>query len=737
MSMNLLRRSASLVLFPLLVACATTTPTALPREAVPPARDTNALAPLATAPREIPAPRIRVGLATDEPRAEFPRVEGGWIIQTDAGPSSLRRGFTVEAPRAGAPVRWAVRVATLPTREAAETEAIRVRGMTSAPVEILEDAAAQWRVIVGDFETSAAGGSTRDELLRAGIRPPIYVVRRPSVEPVRRELVLTDDEGNRHTLAGESILVVPATRETMAIAGKPYRGGARLFINDRGLLNVINVVNLEDYLRGVVPGELGPRTYDELEAQKAQAIAARTYAVRRLGDFAAEGYDICPTAACQVYAGFSIEEPLSSQAIDATTGLVMTWNGQPIDALFTSTCGGATSDVSTMFPGRDDPYLKRARCVELDLETLAGRRQGEIVGEREASATIFAALAGLSDSSAALSAREVIAAVEATNALIGFTPAATVAPPRSATRGEVLDYLSRMWTLSATGRVLTLPEDRTYFFGAGAADDPRAAAQSFLIKYGVTPAQAADDADLGDPMPRTELYALLLSWAEEVGAVSDVQGRVTAIDGSTLQVKLTSGTREVRVPPGIPVFRRFHEQYREEAAVPVLVSDRARVISNRAGSPVALVIEANYDGASFDRTSGFANWTRSYRAPQLVEFIAKRVPIRELRGLRPLETDASDRVARMEVQGEDGRAFVLEGIQVRFALELPDNLFVFVKTRDSDGVDRYTFFGKGWGHGTGMCQIGAYGMAFRGETAEEILKHYYTGIEIGQVPDRE
>ena len=85
----------------------------------------------------------------------------------------------------------------------------------------------------------------------------------------------------------------------------------------------------------------------------------------------------------------------------------------------------------------------------------------------------------------------------------------------------------------------------------------------------------------------------------------------------------------------------------------------------------------------------------------------------------------------MEVTAEGGRTFVLRGLPVRWSLNVPDNLFVFEKSVDPDGVDRYTFFGKGWGHGIGMCQVGAYGMAFRGWKADQILKHYYTGVEIG------
>ncbi|HVR43479.1 MAG TPA: SpoIID/LytB domain-containing protein [Thermoanaerobaculia bacterium] len=710
-----------------LISCATATAPG----PVAPARDPNALSPLAQSPRRIPEPKIRVGLLTDEARAELPRINGGWVIVGEAGPHTLRRGFTAIAPRAGAPVRWTVRVATFDTAAAAEQEAERVRGMTSVPVEVVQDAAGKWRVLAGDFESSEAGDPVREEILRRGYRPPLYVIRRASAEPFARRLVLEDDEGSRYTIEGDSILVLPAEGETLRIAGQPYRGGARLRINDRGLLNVINEVGLEDYLRGVVPGELGPRTYDELEAQKAQAIAARTYAVRRLGEFAAEGYDICPTAACQVYRGFSIEEELSNQAIDATAGMVMVHDGRPIDALYTSTCGGETSDVSTMFPGRDDPYLKRARCVELEVMRLRGRRDGEVVSETEASAAIFAAIAGLPARSGSLAGAEVVAAVEAANRIIGWTPPAPAAPPPTARRADVLDYLGRTWGLSAIGRELTLPEDRAYFFGEQRANDATAAVQAFLVKYGIVPAQAATGAELDGPMPRTELHALLLSWLGELGAIGDVEARISALDASRMELKLASGNRTFPIPPEpLPLFRRFRERHREESSVPVMVSDRARVIHDRAGTPLAIVVEANYDGASFDRTSGFANWTRSYRADQIVASMAGRVPIRELRGLRPLAEDASHRVTRMEVTAEEGRTFVLEGIQIRFSLELPDNLFEMIRTKDADGVDRYTFFGKGWGHGTGMCQIGAYGMAFRGWDVERILKNFYSGIEI-------
>lgn len=708
-------------------ACATTSTTT---PAASPARtETRALAPLAGAAPQIAAPRIRVGLQTDVDAFEFPRIDGGYVVVTDAGAFSTRRGFEVTAPAAGRAARWTVRVATFDEQVAAQSEAARVRGMTSEPVEIVRDGAGKWRVLVGSFESEAAGTPVRDALLLQGYKPPLWITRRAAAEAFATELALEDDEGNRQTIAGRAVLILPASGETLPIGASRYRGGARLFINDRGLLNVISELNLDDYVRGVVPAELGPRTYDELEAQKAQAIAARTYAARRFGEYEAEGYDQCPTAACQVYRGFSIEEELSNRAVDETRGLVMTHGGEPIDALFTSTCGGETSDVGTMFPGRDDAYLKGVDCVELAMTPLAGRRDGAaMTGETSALAAVYAALAGL-PAHTGEAGRDAIAAVEAANRLVGRTPPAAVAPPATWRRGDVIDYLARNWGLADLGAALTLPEDRRYFFEDRAPDDARAAAQAFLIKFGLDPVQAAKGAALAEPMPREELYALLLSWLIEVGAVQDVQGRLMTLEGSRMQLKLAQGTRALDLPPGIPTFRRYRDRYQEELSLPVMTGDRVRAFV-RGTAPAAIVIEANYDGAAFDRTSAWSNWTRSYRADALVASIAKRVPIQSLSALRALEADEAGRVRRMEVTAEGGRTFVLEGIQVRFALDVPDNLFQVLKTVDADGMDRYTFFGKGWGHGTGLCQVGAYGAAFRGWTAERILKHYYTGVTI-------
>jgi peptidoglycan hydrolase-like amidase len=125
---------------------------------------------------------------------------------------------------------------------------------------------------------------------------------------------------------------------------RPYRGRIEVFTNLRGNLTVVNELGLEDYVRGVVANELSPGGYPAIEALKAQAVAARTYALKNRGQFMAQGFDILPTTRSQVYRGLTSENPLSTRAVDETRGLIATYQGEPINALYTSTCGGRTED---------------------------------------------------------------------------------------------------------------------------------------------------------------------------------------------------------------------------------------------------------------------------------------------------------------------------------------------------------------------------------------------------------
>ncbi len=98
--------------------------------------------------------------------------------------------------------------------------------------------------------------------------------------------------------------------------------------------------------------------------------------------------------------------------------------------------------------------------------------------------------------------------------------------------------------------------------------------------------------------------------------------------------------------------------------------------------------------------------------------------------LRVVSRGASRRAVDLEVIGTEGTGHVRGG-RIRSALGLREQLFVIDRKYDENGrVTGFTFIGRGWGHGVGMCQVGAYGLARQGFTYEQILKAYYTGIEL-------
>jgi stage II sporulation protein D len=161
----------------------------------------------------------------------------------------------------------------------------------------------------------------------------------------------------------ERALVEPADASAeLAVDATPYRGVMEVLPAEEARISVVNVVSLEAYLRGVVPNELSPEAFPQLEAQKAQAVAARSYVLAHLGDYSSRGYDVCASAACQVYRGSASEHPLTDRAVAETRGKVATWRGRPIHAFYTSTCGGHTEEGTAVFED-DAPYLRGVACA--------------------------------------------------------------------------------------------------------------------------------------------------------------------------------------------------------------------------------------------------------------------------------------------------------------------------------------------------------------------------------------
>ena len=155
-------------------------------------------------------------------------------------------------------------------------------------------------------------------------------------------------------------IIIEAWDSPLSVNGALYRGDIELH-NVIGVINVINVISMNDYLKGVVPCET-PATWP-IEALKAQAVAARTYCYYHIISGGQNPlYALDATVRSQVYRGFSAEKPQSSKAVDETDGIIITDNNKPIVAYFHSTCGGATIANNHVWSGAGLDYLKGKKC---------------------------------------------------------------------------------------------------------------------------------------------------------------------------------------------------------------------------------------------------------------------------------------------------------------------------------------------------------------------------------------
>jgi len=147
--------------------------------------------------------------------------------------------------------------------------------------------------------------------------------------------------------------------ESVRVNGRAFRGGI-ILRKDGSLLSAINEVEVEDYLRGVLPRELSPAWNED--ALKAQAVVSRTYIMANLGRFAKQGYDLTSCENSQVYGGLDCEQNTTSEAVRATAGEVLKYRGEIARVYFHADAAGHTESPEFVWGSSEPPpYLKGRR----------------------------------------------------------------------------------------------------------------------------------------------------------------------------------------------------------------------------------------------------------------------------------------------------------------------------------------------------------------------------------------
>jgi len=176
---------------------------------------------------------------------------------------------------------------------------------------------------------------------------------------MRPESVAAESEAAVSGPEAYTVVARTATPEgTLVFNGRRWRGELVVRVDDRGTLTVVNRLPMDDYLRGVVPLEIGTRAMSDFAAAEAQAVAARSYAYMHLAG-PERSYDMLATVADQVYGGVSAETLLGNQSVENTSGLVLMYEGRVVNAPYHGNCGGFTAEPGDSWNSRSEPYLRR------------------------------------------------------------------------------------------------------------------------------------------------------------------------------------------------------------------------------------------------------------------------------------------------------------------------------------------------------------------------------------------
>ena len=694
-------------------------------------------------------PLVRIGLE-DAESLEIEATGPYRIVDPETGKDIWQASYSAPiqvvadgAPAGGVKRIYRIQVGAFGTAAAAESERDRLRATTGAAAVVRHDPdRGNWRVRLGESDSRTGLNALLEQLRGLGLQE-LWIAEEAGTAIEGVDLRLVDARWQSHPTGKARLAVVPGGRSRIRVNGKAYRGVIELRITSFGTVRAVNWIEIERYLLGVVPAELGPEVWPRIEALKAQAVAARTYVWRNKGQFLDDGYDLCATPRCQVYAGADAEHPLSDRAVRETAGQILVWDDRPIIALYTATCGGHTEDGKGVFPEHDEPYLKGVPCRAEEAAmaslraTITGRAIPKLVDATGKDVTRDWALLASAGVVAVRPPERLSGSLlrEWTRALArlsGLAPAEGLVP-EIATLGDAAEMLldDLGWTPRAE-LLIDAPDLPALLRDFGVEHLPESQRRALAYLASVERIQPFADGKLGAGQgPDGARFLPALAHMGETYQAFGLRRAMVAGMGAH-SLRLFQSKNEIRLP-----FADKPMLFAHTSGVPVAVSrleiwpgDRVRFRTNVNGKIDFLEIEPPVKGASDDRSASVYSWSVRKTRRQLEATINRRISVGKIKDIQVVRRGVSGRIVELLVVGTKASETV-RGFSIRNVLDLREILAVIEIQRDPDGqIEAVVFAGKGWGHGVGLCQMGAVGLAQQGLSGKEIAAYYYPGAAI-------
>ncbi len=529
-----------------------------------------------------------------------------------------------------------------------------------------------------------------------------------------------------HVIDSERIYLVPDGK-TILYGKREYKG-VILILRTGIQTAVINLVNLEDYVEGVIPYEI-PEKFRNIDFLKAQAISIRSYAFYQMmnkNKYKSLGFDICSSYLCQVYNGVkrNIDKNFI-EAVKGTRGKVLTWEGKPALTLYSAFCGGNTEDAKVLFKKVNAPYLKGRKVYDFDFKE-------EIITAKEvfdssSEIDLFLNL-GIID---LLDKQKLNKKINREMLLKIFRKLSIITGKRSLRiSGEInflklLELIDLFFDVSKRARIEISAFEIRNFWESAIEKRTKIVYKYLLSKRIIRKIYKSTY------IPTLKEAIVILS--RTLSMFYKVYDDAVFNDFASGEIELLVSGEEKKFElknTHIYLIKNEFEYPVKSIILTGIEKLKIFTIKNKVKIIKVYYPEFNYDPES---SKFFPLWVKVYKANELEKRLMNFYNTGKLYDIAIISRGNSFRVNKIEVQTEMGN-FTIDGVDVKYRLGLKDTFFILNRVFDKEGyVKQFIFIGMGNGHGVGMCQIEAYLLSKKGMDYKEILSTFYSGTSIEDV----
>lgn len=517
--------------------------------------------------------------------------------------------------------------------------------------------------------------------------------------------------------------------------GKSYRGAIIPYINSSGQMNIINFLSLDDYTRGVIHNEIGQSS--ALEAIKVQAVATRSFAYTISGKHSSQGFDICTTTHCQVYNGAGTEYASTNKAVDETLGEMIWYEGKPVQAYYAANSGGYTENSEDTWSAalgyarsKPDPYspdkiwtatITRAQLTQKFASKGIGTVKSITINKVNPSGYVASVTVNGSVSSVTISKESIRSGLGVSLKSRNFI--------FETTGGVIVGSIKR--AVSGTG---SQPSSKASLAGIEESDIYDATSSQMLIDgYADQNVYADSTGDSGGPGASDSSGASGASNASSVSNPSGTPNDSDASSDSEDEAVLASEipTSYVQNAQGKSLISSVITALSFTGKVEKSTNDIYAINCN---GKVSKLCAASSDNGSTNNgsTNNNSNTDNNGSTNNNGSTDNKGISTDDDTDNNGISTDDGDSGnngsgSKDNSGGNNTQNDTDDEIPVVTGSSTASGSMTVVFNSDSDVL---IISGRGYGHGVGLSQQGAQQMAKMGFNYRQILKFYYTGIEV-------